>query len=264
MTETRIKPWQYPAAKNAVRLAHIDFYDVARPLKIDGIVMGLHSKDPRRVRLLECWSRMDPIAFARRALEVSVFEADRAIEERAKADWVSELEYGIALADNAMRSIGKLNSFFANDRKTNDKLTAEAISHPLQTLAARILPQASAAERRQWAQNAAQTLFASQETLFTLTKQMTADRNAIAGTRENTEGVEKRAFVRTWAQAWVALVGRLPGKGTEHNPFLELVKAAWTDVNGPTDQSFTSALRECLKANKGPDLSVNEGLPSWA
>jgi hypothetical protein len=60
---------------------------------------------------------------------------------------------------------------------------------------------------------------------------------------------QKRAFVRIWAEAWVFLTGKMPGKNRDplKNPFLRVVDAAWIDWH-QEDSSDAAAFGEALDA----------------
>jgi hypothetical protein len=69
---------------------------------------------------------------------------------------------------------------------------------------------------------------------------------------------DKHAFTLRLAEAWIYLTGKLPGLGTERNPFLRFVEAAAQDA-GIWGVDFRSATMAAVKTLKGGESLAKKG-----
>ena len=226
-------------------------------LEIDALRLstgGLHAR----------WSSSNPFGFVRRALEVAVMKAaDAKHEVRGKGDWIADWERGEAVASNFAAAADALLRFLAGGSSALGRLGAEVLVRPLQQMAAHTMTESHLDAKHLWAQQAALTLMDARGIAHQLSPYMRSRRDAIAGSRVNAGEPEKVAFVAVMAEAWVFLMGRLPGSSPvpEKNPFLRLVDAAWQDAGGQADESFVQALRRARKGLSSQALS--DAPPSW-
>ena len=69
---------------------------------------------------------------------------------------------------------------------------------------------------------------------------------------------DKHAFTLRLAEAWIYLTGKLPGLGTERNPFLRFVEAAARDA-GIWEEDFRSATKAAVETLKDMESRAKKG-----
>jgi hypothetical protein len=203
------------------------------------------------------WTMTQALSLARRALKYAILRARAEVEHQPDV-WIAKNERIAKSAMQAHVAIDRTIKALSPNVRSADMLTASLLDTRLKKGSKNLR------SLREDANSDAHILWRSRDVLKKISEDAKHRQKAIAEVRQNPGDPDKRVFVHTLAEVWCILFGERPPLTPEKNPFLDFVRAAWTDAGQRSGEDFTRALRSARKAITATDFDFlcRDG-PDW-
>ena len=198
------------------------------------------------------WSQSEAKTFARLALGVAVRDAMKFQGYRSRdqiEDWQQTKEISASAASALQHLIDH-----ASPEGLQYGIKFGSVSSPYSV---RLFPGGKSA-RRTTGKAELDVLCEAQEVIKVINRSAREYEKRLSQSTGNQREHDKHAFTFRLAEAWVFLTGKLPGLGTERNPFLRFVEAAARDA-GIRKADFRSATKAAVEALKGDESRAKIG-----
>lgn len=223
----------------------------------------------RRGELTEHWiNQTHAVGFARRTLDVATASALGAIERLNRHETLLDYDEMERVSQEALDALTHFAKHCGGGafREFPEASLKPAFSKLVSTTAPGGDHEAEVNSRVQIILSAIDTL--REFTAFAVSQR---DRIVAMGVQNPGDPI-KAAFVMTMAEGWVALTGKVPGKGTRvsQNPFLRFAATGWRDVGGDFDPDLHDTFAQSALASAVGELQTRlEGRgkdykPDWA
>ncbi len=231
----------------------MDFPQLRTRDDIDG-EFGLFSIDEiiatrwERGALTAHWvSSMHAVGFARRTLDVATASALGAAERLTRHDTLLDYDQIEHVSQEALDALTTFAKHCGGAAYQN--MPAASLQPAFSKLVSTMVP---GGDHKTEIHARVQTILSAIETLREFTGFAVSQRDQIVAMGVQNPGDPiKAAFVMTMAEGWVALTGKIPGKGSRvsQNPFLRFAASGWRDIGGDFDPDLHETFAQSALAS---------------